>query len=709
MRYRKLFLALIVIFICKYSIGQITSNESHKLYKIEQKIKLGDFKALFELAPYFDSINELIERFAYNHISATNESQVAKRIVEVNSIFTENEIRITDSTSSQDFKSFLNRNFNKITYSKIANAFLITPLESRPIKIKFRDITENKRLALKKEYGVLLDSLKNKKLNFFIQKKDPKALFIIASEIYKGRDWLNVINPSDSKVVEYVKLLQILTNFEFAVENRYKKMTWHLDEEFISDAALNLLCYFSANYSNFHWNEKEKIFENKEIQILHIGKEDALFQLLGDKNDSIALDAFIQLTTCNPVKVIELADEFEDARIDKSWAIPTFPYRFLMQLVILTEYCKKNNIDFKGTTELQNKISRLKTMLSFTERRELEDSLIKTLTFDEITAFEYWAIIYEKSWTLTFSAGRILDVFYSQNWDNLLANKKQLDCYIKKSALFNRLGIIGVCNNYLKKFLNSSKTTLTYLNNSETLDADIKGQIPQIISGNYFKSKPQKTATYSNNGNKDFEVKDLEEQLEILTKGNNNTEKEDDAISKLLSQIKYEQIAIALNLIENYKFKTPRKKYSFMYRDWGFFLIGNFDKKEIRDDFINLYSKFTEYQLYSFYLDKAKIDYKTADNKLDYDKIYDLIKHDVVVAFVGGGGGKQDNEVYSLIKLLELTFNTTLGFPKKLCNSNNIYACSSCQRVNIWMNYLIENKLLKRQHNEPISFIYEPE
>jgi len=73
----------------------------------------------------------------------------------------------------------------------------------------------------------------------------------------------------------------------------------------------------------------ESGFKNKEIEISPVSKEDVLFQLLGSKNDSKALDAFTQLTTCNPQKVIELSDEYEYARIDKSWAIPTFPYRFL--------------------------------------------------------------------------------------------------------------------------------------------------------------------------------------------------------------------------------------------------------------------------------------------------------------------------------------------------------------------------------------------
>ena len=207
-------------------------------------------------------------------------------------------------------------------------------------------------------------------------------------------------------------------------------------------------------------------------------------------------------------------------------------------------------------------------------------------------------------------------------------------------------------------------------------------------------------------GNDDYSVKDLEEQLLKLTKNTKKTEETDRAISKILSQISYDQIPTALNLIENYPFQTQWRKYSFIENDFGLFLIDDFDKPEVRKEFLNLYSQFTEYELYAYFLDNAGIDYKT-NNKLDFDKIYELLKYNVVVAFVGGGGGKRDNEVYSLVKLLELTFNTTLGFPKKLCSSNNMYGCYSDKRAKAWRNYLIDNDLLKQQHNEPNSFSYE--
>jgi len=82
-------------------------------------------------------------------------------------------------------------------------------------------------------------------------------------------------------------------------------------------------------------------------------------------------------------------------------------------------------------------------------------------------------------------------------------------------------------------------------------------------------------------------------------------------------------------------------------------------------------------------------------------------KYDVVSAFVGGGGGKRDNEVYALIKLLEIKFKTTLGFPPKVCNSAGVYGCDSTDRVKLWMNFLQNHNLLKTSHQTPVSFGFE--
>jgi len=690
-------------------ISGLTNNQSfgqrHPIYDLEQKLMKGDKSALFDIAKYFDSKNEVTEFLGY-HIIHTNESLVAKRIVEENCIFTDSEITIAGNTTSNDFLSFLNAYKDKITFSKLADAFLITPLELRNSKAEFRQISDAKKSELQSKYKNLLTKewVKKAKIDSLIHEKDSKALLTIASELFKIRYRFDNYHSNEE---EYTQLLHILMGNEIAVENEKNELTWHIDKAFYREASLNLLIYFANNYYKFKWNELSSSFSNVEIQVNAIGKEGSLFELLNSRNDSIAVDAFVQLTRCNPESVDHFADEYQEADIDKSSAIPIFPYRFLKQLSVLTSYCRENSIDFVGSHALQLTIRKLDSDLPFTERRRLEDSVIYNLPIDEITAFEYWAAINEQSWGITYSAGRILDIFYSKHWNEILKTEKCLQLFLKKSYLFDQLGIIGICNDYLKKFINNGEVGIKNLESIHSEDQEIQAQIEKA---KLFCAQPLKVPNDTmkvNDGNRDYNISNVTEKIKRIKKIRNQ-EKLEDELVELLSQINYSQIGEALREIENIVFKDMSwEKYTFMERDWGFFVDNNFDTLPTRTAFLKLYDKLSEYELYSYFLDKADIDYRNRDNSLNYDKIFDILKYNVVVAFVGGGGSKQDNEVYAIVKILELTHKTTLGYPKKLCNSSGIYGCDSQDRANEWMQFIRNNKLLKESHSELVSFHYE--
>lgn len=664
---------------------------------------LGDKKGLVEMAPYFDSKKELTEFLGY-HIIQTTESQVAKRIVSENCIFTKAEIIVSDKTTSKEFLTFLNQNLNQISFSIYAQAFLLIPLEKRNVKFEIREISKHKREELKQKSDSLLNLswVKSNKIDLLIKEKNPKALLIISSELYKVR---YRFDKSFYGQLEFIDLIRLLTGTEIATENEKNQLTWFIEEEFYPNAYLNLLIYFS-NYSNYKWNDKKSIFENQSFSTNQLTLEELLFEQLNNKNDSIAKDAFKQLTKCKIEKVIKIADQYEKSDIKTNYVLPTFPYRFLKQLVLLTDYCNQNNINYESSDEINANIKLLESKLSFLERRKLENKLIENLTLEQITAFEYQSLLNEKSWELTYSTGRILDVFYSKHWNKLLNNQSHLKLYIKKSVLFNRLGIIGICNNYTKKFQNSYSLIIDKLNSLDKSDLDIEKQIETVIQVCSTKTKKPNILKKEFDGNKDFSVTNLDAKISKIKK--ESIEKYEDEVTEILSKINYSQIGKALELIEDIKFDSEWKdKYSFIERDFGFYWIQNFEDKNERTEFINAYNKYSEYDLYSYYLLQSGIDYLNEDNSFNYDKIFELLKYDVVVAFVGGGGGKRDNEVYALIKLLEIKHKTTLGYPKKVCNSNGTYACYSDDRASEWMQFFIDNNLLKLKHNEPISFNQE--
>ncbi len=685
----------------------ISSNlfaQKERLDFLDWQLRKGDFKALIELAEYFDSKTDLTEHLGY-HIINTNESNVSKRIVQENTMFLDSEMIIDSTTTTSDFKKFLTNNEKKIEFSNLANAFLITDFDKRTTSFEIVDLTDFKwsELNTKRNELLSLDWVKENKIDSLVQNKNSLALLEIASVFLKNRNRFNVYDYNEEEVVN---LIQLLTKSQIAVPNERGELSYHLEKEFYDEPRINLLIFFANYYENYEWDDSINAFSNKNLERRTVDYESQLFEMLSSENDSIAQNAFISLTKLNAQRVSELSDQYRKADISENFILPTFSFKFLKQLVQLTNYSKENKINFEGTKTLQNQIELLKSDLTFKERKNLEDKIIKELTLENVTAFEYWSLIYESSWSLTYSAGRILDKFYSKNWNNLINNPKHLKTYLLKSKLFDDLGIIGFCNNYLIKFLGSPQETKILLENLSTTNLKIKYQIDKTLEiadkQIVFKEKEKKTW----NGNTFERIDDFDKSFEKIAKLSDSLDVFEDEIESLLSKIKYSQIEKAINTVE----KLPLKdfiKYTFLDRDFGLSFIGDFKESSVRKEFLENYNKFSELDFHKHYLKKNNIDILNTNKKLDFDKIYEMLKYDIKTAFVGGGGSTNDNGVYPVIKVLEITFNETLGFPNKLCSSNGMYACNSRSRAKEWMNYLEVNDYLKKEHNEPVSFAYE--
>lgn len=176
------------------------------------------------------------------------------------------------------------------------------------------------------------------------------------------------------------------------------------------------------------------------------------------------------------------------------------------------------------------------------------------------------------------------------------------------------------------------------------------------------------------------------------------------SIIHLLSKVTYNQLGEVLPALQPISIE-PDILYSFMNRDFGFSFIGDFKHAKVRKEFLKQYNTLDEYQLYYHYLMQAPVDFTQPSGSLDFDKIYTILKYDTTNAFVGGSGTK-DNSVYAIIKLLEFHFQTSLGYPTKLCMSDQMYACSARKRAVSWMSYLASHHYLQTKHNEPVSFAY---
>jgi hypothetical protein len=674
---------LLIVLFCAVTVGS-SFNTSSPVYDIEKKLRGGDKEALFEIAEYFDSKIKVTGTLLHD-LFHTTEGDIAKRIVRENCIFTEAEIYIDENTSSEDFILFLEDNEKELVFSDIAKAFIVTPLEKRTSKILFREISAFERKELEGARQLLMnyDWVKKNGIDSFILLHDPKSLLMIASEFYKRRQRFYYYYANCE---EFTDALKLLTNMNFAVENQRGEVSWYFAVENDYTSYLNLLIYFTNNYSKFKWDEKNHFFRNEEIWIEPIGKEAALFHLLRGKNDSLASEAYIELCTSSPAKVKELIKEFKRGPTGR-----VSPER-LENLSILTDYCRSNGIDYNGSDRLMIDLEKLASRLTFHERRKFEDSLIMSLTLGEITAFEYHTILKSELMSLNLSASRILDIFYSKNWHQILNSDKHLKLFLKKSKLFRELGY-EVCDRYLNKFIGLKSAGKEKLKSLQTHDDDI---LEQIEEAKFLCNKHLMSSPYVNTDTI-FSDQFLRDKIDELVKIEDSGIKEK-KLGDFLNRISYSQIGIALREIDSIPFKYNYGKYSFM-EGWCFFMIDQFYDSLTNTDFLKLYDSLSEYQLYAYFLDKGGIDYKNKDGSLNYDNIYDILKYNDHDGFTSAVFGR--SEVFSIIKILEITLQKTLGFSQKLSDEIN---CR--QRALVWMKYLVDEDLLKEAHNDPVSFSY---
>lgn len=696
---RKFVLVLFALLFFKMGYSQ-SEKLRERLYLLRDKVEAGDKNALIDVARYLDDTAFVQEWLGYHNYPNTARG-IAARIIWENCLFINDEFQFDSSTSTNKFLKLLEE--KEVYFDDLTGQFLLTPLQKRSTAYELKrltvaDLKHIDTVVIKHPFP---DWYYENQIDWFVKNRDPQALKWIASEWYKKRSRFNVYYFNDN---EFLDLMKKLTQIEIGVPGEKNKITFLYNDDYYAKARLNYLIYWTNHYKDYKWSNEEGYFVNTAEQPKEKEKEDVLFSFLNKENDSLALDAFIQLTEFDTAKVNFLAADYEKDDLNSNSALPTFPYRFLRQTTRLTQYCRDNQVYYKATGWLLDSLNKLKSEIQFSERYQLENNLVSKLSLEEITSVEYFGLVYEQEWDLSYSLGRILDKFYSRQWLSLVSNQKALALYLKKSKLFDEVGIIGILNKYLRKFENSPKEVLDEVAQvaNETLDVDIKEQAKKVLSlyskpVKYFLEDPKKWE-----GNKAvYGVTDLHKQYKQIIKSKQKDDEKKDTVEKLIGKIDYSQIKEMIAILEKDTILGNYDKYSFLETDFGFPIDP--DDSSAIEEFVANYSSKSYEQLCRYYLDNNGMNYAKENGELLYDRIYDMLKYDVVDAFAGGGGGRRDNCVYLVIKLLELKFKTRLGYSAKLCSSQGMYSCDCTDQAKAWMHYLVENKLVFPNKAEPVS------
>jgi len=671
-----------------------------QLYKLENRIIAGDIEALKELAKFLDDETFVQEFLGYHNYPNTARG-IAIRVIEENCLFIKEEFEIDSSVSTAAFLNLLTH--NKVSFDEITGMFLITDLHKRTTSYQLKELSEHdlKRLDTTVITPPYPEWYYESQIDGFLITKNPEVLLQVASAWYKKRPRFNRYYFGDEEFLDFMKKL---TNVDLGVPDEDGNTTFLYQDDYYAKARLNYLIYWTNHYKDYKWDNVKGFFENVRESADKKTKEEILFGLLGSEDDSVATDAFIQLAELDTTRVKTLADDYERNRFDGNGLLPTFPFRFLKQMVVLTQYCRENGISYKADGRLLDSLNELKNWPEFFVKHRLENNLIENLTINDITKVEYFGLIYQQKGILTFSIGRILDKFYSKKWKELVSDRLSLELYLKKSALFDGLGIIGTCNKYLRKFENCSRSVIDTLMviSATTNDTDIKQQANEVISkySLSIEAKLKKIKPWAGSNNV-YGARDLKRRYQRIKQSG---EKDDDkkyAIQELIGEISYKQLGEAISLLQSDTSIDAYDRYHFIESDFGFD-IAIYDSMAIRK-FLDIYFLKSEYQVYQYYLMQTGMNCFTDLDSLYYPGIYENLKYNVVDAFVGGGGGRRDDGVYLIVKLLELKFKTTLGFPKKLCSWQGMYGCDCEDRAKAWMRFLEEKKLVVPDETEPPS------
>ncbi len=171
----------------------------------------------------------------------------------------------------------------------------------------------------------------------------------------------------------------------------------------------------------------------------------------------------------------------------------------------------------------------------------------------------------------------------------------------------------------------------------------------------------------------------------------------------ILAKLQYEDLGKIAPLIENLSVVPGKNPYAFLQKDFGL-PIFHLDEPGALQEFTDRHKKLDQADFYAYYLEAFGLDFRDKKRNLDFNKIYDILHFDLVTPFVSRTGGQRDHYIYGLIKLLELHFDTRLGFHEKLNENQTFYTFTSAKRANAWMNYLSEHHLVDKDHYLPPSF-----
>lgn len=229
---------------------------------------------------------------------------------------------------------------------------------------------------------------------------------------------------------------------------------------------------------------------------------------------------------------------------------------------------------------------------------------------------------------------------------------------------------------------------------------DIKETLSTYLLENTFLTEFEEKSTDLNILHLENAYLSLKEKLFLITSEAIDESIRLDYLNAILSKIAFHEIIITFPILKDMNIEG-KNLFLFLNHDFGL-PIFDFQSDAAIDRVFEQLKNHTEYEFYEVQLKQFGVALLTKEGNLDFQQIYQILEYDLVVPFIGDGGKLRDFYTYGVVKLLELHFNTTLGFHEKLNENQTFYTFNALKRVEAWKNYLIEHNLAVTPKN--ISF-----
>jgi hypothetical protein len=306
---------------------------------------------------------------------------------------------------------------------------------------------------------------RNNAIEALIRSHHPRSLYYLASRVFRSRYQAEQYPDFSRYIQPLLDPIEELTKQKIAVQDAKGATVYNsIDAQWM----LNYTRYWAAHWQDYEWDEKRGHFINVLKSETILEAYDHLFRKLTATNDSIAMLAYRKLTEGNPVEILPLADQYRQTIRSINPNLPSYKYKTLEQLTLLTDFCRDNRYDW----HIEYPFRSLSSSMTPQVRYLLENQLVEHSDISMITGLEYEALMNENNLDYSFSLSRIIDLIYAKNWDKILENEQELRFFLKKARLFFETGSVGSCSNYLQKLDYEQKEIQQILKNIEDNETD---------------------------------------------------------------------------------------------------------------------------------------------------------------------------------------------------------------------------------------------